>query len=361
VAQDQEQSVSRWRRYSSSPAAALAVAAAAGAVIGGVLVALTTSDSQDATCRAMSVAERTLPSVVTILTRNDTSGGNGSGEVIRSGGYILTNDHVISSAADGGEDSVLYSDGHTSPASIVGRDTATDLAVIKADDGAAGFPLITFTSSAAVRVGQPVVALGAPLGLDSTVTAGIVSALGRYVPVPVGNGESAHLIDALQTDAAINPGNSGGALVDCDGKLIGINTAIATVPNDAGQTGGGSVGLGFAIPSDLAEPLAQQLIDTGQANHPTFGLEARAIESSTAAASGERSGLYVTRVAPGGPAAQAGIRPGDIITLLDGAPATRVDQLTVLTLTKKAGDTVAVTYTRNGKADTTKITLAADT
>ena len=160
MAQNQEQSVSGWRRYSSSPAAVLAVAAAAGAVIGGVLVALTTSDSQDATCRAMSVAERTLPSVVTILTRNGTAGGNGSGEVIRSGGYILTNDHVISSAADGGEVSVLYSDGHTSPASIVGRDTATDLAVIKADDGAAGFPLITFTSSAAVRVGQPVVALG---------------------------------------------------------------------------------------------------------------------------------------------------------------------------------------------------------
>ena len=133
------------------------------------------------------------------------------------------------------------------------------------------------------------------------------------------------------------------------------------MPNDAGETGGGSVGLGFAIPSDLAEPLAQQLIDTGRANHPTFGLEARAIESSTAAASGERSGLYVTRVAPGGPAAQAGIRPGDIVTQLDGAPATRVDQLTVLTLTKKAGDTVAVAYTRNGKADTTKITLAADT
>lgn len=153
--------------------------AAVAAVLGGLVVAAITSGRSDRTCQAVQVADRILPSVVTILTSSPAGNGNGSGEVIRSGGYILTNDHVISAAADGGEVSVLYSDGHSSPASIVGRDPDTDLAVVKADDHAAGFPLIRFTSSAAVRVGQPVVALGAPLGLDSTVTTGIISALDR--------------------------------------------------------------------------------------------------------------------------------------------------------------------------------------
>jgi putative serine protease PepD len=335
------------------------IAAAAGAVIGGLVVASKTSDASDASCQAVQIADRVLPSVVTVLTGSVSGNGNGSGEIIRSGGYILTNDHVISAAAEGGTVAVLYSDGHTSPADIVGRDPATDLAVIKADDKAAGFPLIKFTPSAAVRVGQPVVALGAPLGLDSTVTAGIVSALGRYVPIPAANGETAHLIDAIQTDAAINPGNSGGALVDCSGDLVGINTAIATVPNAAGESGGGSVGLGFAIPTDLAQPLAAELIDTGRANHPTFGLEARAIDTSTSSASGEKAGLYVTVVAPGGPAAQAGIQPGDIVTDVDGQNATRLDQLVVLTLKRKAGDSVPITYSRGGRTTTTKITLAA--
>jgi putative serine protease PepD len=329
-------------------------AAAAGAVIGGVLVALTTSDSGDATCRAMSVADGPAV-VVTIPTRTAPRGTSWRGHL--SGGYILTNDHVISSrpTAERGV-RPLQRRAHRA-ASIVGRDTATDLAAIKADDGAAGFA-DHLDVLAAVRVGQPVVALVRPLGLTARSPRDR-ERLGPLRARPVGNGESAHLIDALQTRCRHHPGNSGGALVDCDGKLIGINTAIATVPNDAGETAAGVSASASPSPRS-GRALAQQLIDTGQANHPTFGLEARAIESSTAAASGERSGLYVTRVAPAGPAAQAGIRPGDIITELDGAPATRVDQLTVLTLTKKAGDTVAVTYTRDGRADTTKITLAAD-
>lgn len=306
------------------------------------------------------MAEDTLPSVVTILTSNGDASGNGSGEIIRTGGYILTNDHVISSAADGGQVSVLYSDGHRSPGRIVGRDPDSDLAVVQAGDRAAGFPLITIASSADVRVGQPVVALGAPLGLHSTVTAGIVSALGRYVAVPAGGGQTAHLIDAIQTDAAINPGNSGGALVDCRGRLVGINTAIATVPNSAGQSGGGSVGLGFAIPTELAEPLADQLIRTGRPNRPTFGLEAHAITSATVSDTGRRSGLYLTVVAPGGPAAQAGLRVGDILTEVEGEPVTRVDQLTVLTLKKQPGDRVVVAYERGGRPASTTVTLARE-
>jgi putative serine protease PepD len=360
VADGQPSTVSRWQRV-PVVAGVLGLVALAAAVIGGLVVARVSSDRAQRSCRAIQVADLVLPSVVTIRTTSSAGSGNGSGEIIRSGGYILTNDHVISSAADGGEVSVLYSDGHSSPASIVGRDPDTDLAVIEAEDKAAGFPLIRVTSSADVQVGQPVVALGAPLGLDSTVTEGIVSALDRYVTVPAGDGQTAHLIDALQTDAAINPGNSGGALVNCSGELVGVNTAISTVPNAEGVSGGGSVGLGFAIPSDLAKPLSGQLIGTGQPNHPTFGLEAHAIDTSTSSPSGERSGLFVTVVTPGGPAAEAGLRPGDIITSLDGEPATRVDQLVVLTLTKEPGDDVAVTYSRGGTSHTTTMTLAAST
>ena len=210
-------------------------------------------------------------------------------------------------------------------------------------------------SSAGVKVGQPVVALGAPLGLSSTVTAGIVSALDRYVPVPAGNGQTAHLIDALQTDASINPGNSGGALVDCAGDMVGINTAISTVPNAAGHGGGGSVGIGFAIPVDLAMPLAGQLISTGSANHPTFGLQAQTIPQSP----GAPTGLFVTAVDPGGPADKAGIQPGDVITEVDGQKATSVAALEVATLRRSAGDTVSITYERDGAPTTVDVTLAA--
>jgi len=310
------------------------------------------------TCAATVVAHDVLPSVVTILTTTaESGGGNGSGEIIRAGGYVLTNDHVISPAVDGGEVSVRYSDGTTSPATIVGRDPLTDLAVVKATDGAEGRPLIGIGSSSALVVGQPVVALGAPLGLSSTVTAGIISALDRYVPVPAGDGVTAHLIDALQTDASINPGNSGGALVDCAGDLVGVNTAIATVPNAAGHSGGGSVGLGFAIPVDLAEPLAEQLISTGHVNHPTFGLQAQPIPPTAAEEHALPQGLFVTEVDAGGPAEQAGIRVGDVITEVDGQPATSLAILEKTTLTRQAGDAVNITYTRNGESTTVDVTL----
>ena len=346
----------------------IVVVALIGGLVGGLVVRLVggststphsvTVNGVEATCVAATVAQKVLPSVVTILTRSSEGAqGNGSGEIIRTGGYILTNDHVISSAADGGGVTVVYSDGTSTPATIVGRDPATDLAVIKASDDADGRPLIAIGESGAVRVGQPVVALGAPLGLSSTVTAGIVSALDRYVPVPAGNGVTAHLIDAIQTDAAINPGNSGGALVNCAGDLVGVNSAIATVPNAAGHSGGGSVGLGFAIPVDLAEPLAEQLIANGHANHPSFGLQAQTIPnvSGEGAAS---SGLFVTAVDPGGPAERAGIRVGDVITMIDGQPAAGVADLEKAALTRQAGDTVPITYTRDGQSTTTDVTLA---
>src|SRR5262249_14300516 len=194
----------------------------------------TTAAATGAVCSAASVADRALPSVVTVQASGSTGGGTGSGVVIRSDGDILTNDHVIAVAANGGKLTLPRTDGETADATIVGRDPLTDLAVIRAKD-TSDLPVIPLGESGTLKVGQPVVALGAPLGLSSTVTTGIVSALNRYVRVPAENGAAAHLVGAIQTDASINPGNSGGALVDCDARLVGINTAGATATNRGGR------------------------------------------------------------------------------------------------------------------------------
>src|SRR5262245_55134600 len=196
----------------------LTLAALIGGVVGGLIVNATSDSgngnrasgetSQAAACRAANVADDALPSVVTVRASNGQQGGSGSGVAFRSGGYILTNDHVIDVAAGGGTVSIMRSNGETSDATIVGRDPTTDLAVLKAAD-TSGLPPITLGKSASLRVGEPVVALGSPLGLVSTVTAGIVSALDRYVQLPSESGQSAHLVGAIQTDASINPGNSG--------------------------------------------------------------------------------------------------------------------------------------------------------
>jgi putative serine protease PepD len=348
------------RRTIAVLAAVAAVAALVGAGVGGLIVHASTSGDDapttDAVCTATSVADDVLPSVVTIsATGPDGEPGTGSGELIRDGGYVLTNQHVIAPAASGGRLTVRYADGTTSNAALVGQDVPTDLAVIRVDDHAEGRPLIDVGSSSDLRVGSPVVALGAPLGLASTVTTGIVSAVGRYVPVPTGTGETHHLVDAIQTDAAINPGNSGGPLVDCAGSMVGVNSAIITVPNEQGVSGGGSVGLGFAIPAGIATPIADQLIKTGSANHPVLGLAAQPLPTN----GGPPPGLFVTVVEPGGPAAQAGLVPGDIITEVDGAAAHSPDQLVVATLGRAPGDTVTLTYRRGGETHTAELTMAA--
>ncbi|WP_347353119.1 trypsin-like peptidase domain-containing protein [Intrasporangium sp.] len=336
---------------------AVAALVAAG-FVGGAVGALSVSglsSADDRVCRGTAVAERTLPSVVTVLTSGRTGAGNGTGQLVRAGGYILTNDHVISSVARSGALAVQYSDGTHSEATIVGRDPSTDLAVLKAGDESKGRPLIRIGSSSSLRIGQPVVALGAPLGLSSTVTTGIVSALGRLLSVPSETGPAAHLVDAIQTDAAINPGNSGGPLVDCSGALVGINTAIAVVPTPEGGGGGGSVGVGFAIPVDLAQPIAEQLITSGRARHPYLGLSAQPLPVESG--SDVPPGLFVTAVDPGGPADQAGVRAGDVIVAVGGQPAQSVEQLVVKTLTLRPGDPVAVTLWREGKRTETKIVL----
>ena len=315
-----------------------------------------TSNSSQAVsaCAVTSVADQVIPSVVTIAASGSGGSGTGSGEVIRSDGYILTNNHVISVAASGGSVEVLFADGQTAAATITGRDPQTDLAVLKVE-ASHGLKVISLGSSSSVKVGQPVVAVGAPLGLSGTVTSGIISAVDRTVEVPGENDRSALLVSALQTDAAINPGNSGGALVNCAGQLIGVPTAGATVPGSAG----GSIGLGFAIPVDLAKTVADEIIATGRVTHAFFGLSTVPIPRAAAAEAGVPAGLFVQAVTPGGPAAQAGLQADDVITTINGEPATSNIQLQELTLTKRPGDTVSIDYTRDGRSATATVTLAA--
>src|SRR5215831_13906644 len=293
-----------------------------------------TSSGQVSACDVTSVANRVIPSVVTISARGSGGAGTGSGEVIKSDGYIVTNNHVIAIAANGGSVEVQFSDGQTVPATIVGRDPQTDIAVLKIDSSRKLQP-IAIGSSSSVVVGQATVVIGAPLGLSGTVTAGIVSALDRTIEVPGENGASALLVAAIQTDAAINPGNSGGSMVNCSGQLIGIPSAGASVPSSSGESSGGSIGLGFAIPVNTAMTIADEIISTGSVTHAYFGIGAVPVPAAAATQAGVPQGLYVQIVTPGGPAAQAGLREGDVITKVDGQPATSTVQLQEIALTKK--------------------------
>lgn len=327
--------------------------ALAAGLAGGLISAALDRDGAGTVCPAAEVAARGLPTVVTIQAQGTAGAGTGSGQVIRGDGHILTNDHVIFPAGSAGQVGVVFDDGTTAPARIVGRDPRTDLAVIKVDAGRP-LPTITIGSSARLAVGQPVVALGAPLGLSSTVTTGVVSALGRTVRVPSEDAGTALLAAAIQTDAAINPGNSGGALVDCSARLIGIPTAGATVPDAQGNSAGGSIGIGFAIPVDSAMRIADQLIARGSVDHAYLGLQVAPFPPQT----DDQLGLYVLAVTPGGPAQAAGLRAGDVVTGVDGATVSDADQLDVLSVTRAPGDEVRLTYRRSGDSADAAVTLA---
>jgi putative serine protease PepD len=298
-----------------------------------------------------SIAARLLPSVVTIGVNGGGSSGTGSGVIIRPDGFILTNNHVVASAASGGTVQVdLYKGDRAVEAKIIGRDPKTDLAVIRIPGS--NLPAATLGQSKSLVVGAPVVALGAPLGLSSTVTSGIVSALDRNVDVPTDSGDAGVLIGAIQTDAAINPGNSGGPLVDSQGQVIGINSAIATAPGGSGS-GGGNIGVGFAIPIDYARSVAEEIIRTGKATHPYLGITASTIEPG----GGTQPGARIRSIVPNGPAARANLEVGDLITKVDDMAVEGVDDLIAATRLHKIGDVVKVTYLRDGRSTTVDVTL----
>jgi len=301
-----------------------------------------------------AAAAHIQPSVVTIDVRGSQEQGNGSGVVIRDSGYILTNDHVVSVAAGGGTMTVITHDGQQAKASIVGRDTSDDLAVIKVS-GLKNLTAATFAKSSNLLVGQTVVAVGAPLGLSDTVTSGIVSSTAR--PVRSGDSDQA-VFDAVQTDAAINPGNSGGPLVDLNGNVVGINAAIATANSGGLQIPGqtqesGSIGIGFAIPSDEASRITGQLIDTGKATHAILGVQVSGQQSSASST----TGATLTEVDANSPAQKVGLKSGDVVTQVDTQRIDDADALIAAVRSHAPGDTVTVTYLRGGASKTARITL----
>lgn len=293
-----------------------------------------------------AIASRVLPSVVSISTRSRSGAGTGTGFVIRSDGYILTNNHVVENVARGGSLNVSFNDGKVVRGKIVGVNPAYDLAVIKVTR--TGVPALQFGNSDSVQVGDSVIAIGSPLGLSGTVTSGIISAKNRAVTAGADQGESS-FINALQTDAAINPGNSGGPLVDRTGAVVGVNTAIATLGSFSGQTG--SIGLGFAIPINQARRTAEELIKTGKSSYPILGVS---VDTNY----GE-NGALVTSVSPGGPADVAGIQEGDIIINLDGRVITNPDELIVAIRNRAPGDRVSITVKREEVTKVVKATLVA--
>ncbi|WP_342766628.1 S1C family serine protease [Xylanimonas oleitrophica] len=283
-----------------------------------------------------ALAAAVLPSVVSIEVAGATGVSTGSGFVVREDGYLLTNNHVVAPAAQGAAVTVTFSDGHEVEARLVGRTADYDLAVLKVEE--TGLTPLVLGDSDQVAVGDAVIAVGAPLGLESTVTTGIVSATHR--PVQAGEAAQAAFIDAVQTDAAINPGNSGGPLVDARGEVVGINSAIAQPPG--AQQATGSIGLGFAIPSNQARHTTEQLIATGTATYPVIGVlldgsyRGEGVQVSTTEQQGRAA------VTPGGPADAAGIRPGDVILAIDGRPVSRSDELIVAIRAKAPGDAVTL-------------------
>jgi putative serine protease PepD len=299
------------------------------------------------------VANDVLPSVVKIDVTSGSQQGSGSGIILSSDGTILTNNHVVEVAEDGGNLAVSFNDGTTASAEIVGTDPLTDIAVIKAE-GVSGLKPATLGRSGQVDVGEEVVAVGSPFGLESTVTSGIVSAIHRPVSAGEATGAQSTVFPAIQTDAAINPGNSGGALVNSDGEVIGINTAIRSTTNLTGEAG--SIGLGFAIPIDEAAPVAQQLVNGQDPTHARLGVTVGTPENEE----GLPGGAVVRSVADDTAAADAGLQQGDIITRIDDTIISSSDSLVAMVRTYRPGDQVQLTVLRDGAQQKVTLELGSD-
>ncbi|MGP3968000.1 trypsin-like peptidase domain-containing protein [Streptomyces sp. 6N223] len=308
------------------------------------------------------IAEDVLPGVVTLHVSGAEAAGTGTGFVLDDEGHILTNAHVVEPAGDGGVIEVTFSSGDTAQAEVIGSDAGYDLAVVEVS-GVSGLSPLELGDSDSVRVGDPVIAFGAPFDLAGTVTSGIISATER--PITAGgsepDGSDISYVNALQTDAPINPGNSGGPLVDISGRVIGINSAIRTADSGGFDSGSsGSVGLGFAIPINQGRDVAEQLINVGYATHPVIGVmldtgyagEGAMVGSTTP---GEEA------VTPGGPADQAGVQEGDLITAVDGEPVRTGDELIVKIRSHQPGDRLALTIERGGEEMQIDVVLGEET
>lgn len=385
---------------SRSRALPIVAALAAGAVLGGAsgagISAWAIAANRSATEQSVStpqtitvndpdsvnvvnaVAAKAGPSVVTIAASSSSAAGSGSGVILSSDGYVLTNNHVVTldGATSDATIEVTTADGRIFSAEIVGNDPIVDLAVIKLTD-ASGLTPIEFGDVDSLDVGDRVVAIGAPLGLSNTVTDGIVSAVDRSIQIASsavpddgtddgsgedpfsfdlpgqqsGGGSGVISIPVIQTDAAINPGNSGGALVDDEGRLVGINVAIANAGGSS--TTAGNIGVGFAVPADVAQRVAEELIENGTATHGLLGATVRDASSSD----GSIVGAYVREVTSGGAAEVAGMRAGDIVTEFDGHPISGSVDLTAQVRRLAAGETVDLVYVRNGSEQTVTVTL----
>ena len=395
------------RERKQSKVVPLVAVAAAAALVGGIAGAgvatvmggqnsstsasnavqgITINDSEEVST-VTAVAAKASPSVVTISVTGTEGAGSGSGVILNKEGYVLTNNHVatLDGAASDVKITVQDNDGNIFPATIVGTDPTVDLAVLKIE-AEGTFTPIEWADSSKLNVGDLTIAMGAPLGLAGTVTAGIISALNRSIQVASsavpdssgtdsGSGDSSNpfnfdfdfgqeeqqqtqtqsssiSIPVIQTDAAINPGNSGGALLDSQGRLIGINVAIASAGSSSGQAG--SIGVGFALPSNLAKRVSTELIEKQKASHGLLGAQvsdAATKEGSTAV------GAYIEEAVDGGAAATAGIKAGDIVTQFNGVRVTDANDLTALVRTAAGGSEATVVINRDGKQQTIKVQL----
>ncbi|MFJ3537400.1 S1C family serine protease [Streptomyces sp. NPDC090109] len=369
------------RRTGGLVAAVLVAALVAGGIGGGIgywaaergddAIGSTTVSSGDSPASfkrdpgtVAAVAAKALPSVGTIQAKSGGSqgeGGTGTGFVYDQEGHIVTNNHVVASAADGGTLSVTFSDGKSYDAEVVGRAEGYDVAVLKLTNAPKGLKPLPLGDSDKVAVGDSTIAIGAPFGLSNTVTTGIISAKNRPVASGDGSGGSNSYMSALQTDASINPGNSGGPLLDASGAVIGINSAIQSTSGGFGQSQAGSIGLGFAIPVNQAKNVAQQLIKSGKPVYPVIGATVNMNDKGEGAEIAARGTGGTPSVTPNGPAAKAGLKPGDVITGFGGHQIDSGPTLISEIWTHKPGDSVEITYERDGKSATTTVVLGERT
>ncbi|MFF8384413.1 trypsin-like peptidase domain-containing protein [Streptomyces kanasensis] len=308
------------------------------------------------------IAARALPSVVTLHVSGGGEQGTGTGFVLDRRGHILTNHHVVDSADGAGDISVTFSGGETARATLVGGDSGYDLAVVRVT-GVSNLAPLQLGDSDGVRVGDPVVAIGAPFDLRNTVTSGIISAKGRPITAggEKGGGGDVSYVDALQTDAPINPGNSGGPLLDAQARVIGVNSAIRAADSGSALGGGqsGSIGLGFAIPINQGRRVAEELINTGKATHPVIGVSLDMKFAGDGARVADKAQDGTASVTAGGPAAEAGVRPGDVITEVDGERVHSGEELIVKIRAHRPGDALRLTVERNGREQEKTLTLGS--